>query len=116
MGLRSNDVSFCRKSIRQPGSAPKRNLPCPALEGILRFSPSATTATMPSDKPKPRPETLAAQGLGQVAEPYRDIVPPGYVSTTYERGAGGAFPGGRTYSHADKPTYDQAEQLIATLE
>ncbi|HEX8012695.1 MAG TPA: PLP-dependent aspartate aminotransferase family protein [Casimicrobiaceae bacterium] len=62
------------------------------------------------------PETLAAQGLGEVAQPYRDIVPPIYVSTTYERGADGAFPGGRVYSRADNPTYDQAEALIASLE
>lgn len=61
-------------------------------------------------------ETLAAQGMGKVAEPYRDIVPPIYVSTTYERGSDGAFPGGRIYSRADNPSYDQAEALIASLE
>jgi cystathionine gamma-synthase len=66
--------------------------------------------------PKLHPETLAAQGMGRVAEPYRDIVPPLYLSTTYERGADGAFPGGRTYSRADNPSYDQAEALIASLE
>jgi cystathionine gamma-synthase len=71
---------------------------------------------MSADRPKLRPQTLAAQGLGRVAAPYRDIVPPIYVSTTYERGADGAFPGGRTYSRADNPTYDQAEALIASLE
>ena len=71
---------------------------------------------MKPDKSKLRPETLAAQGMGKVAEPYRDIVPPIYVSTTYERGADGAFPGGRTYSRADNPSYDQAEALIASLE
>jgi cystathionine gamma-synthase len=65
---------------------------------------------------KLRPETLAAQGMGRVAEPYRDIVPPLYLSTTYERGADGAFPGGRMYSRADNPSYDQAEALIASLE
>ena len=63
-----------------------------------------------------RPETLAAQGMGRVAEPYRDIVPPIHVSTTYERGADGSFPGGRTYSRADNPSYDQAEALIGALE
>jgi cystathionine gamma-synthase len=63
-----------------------------------------------------RPETLAAQGMGKVAEPYRDIVPPIHVSTTYERGGDGAFPGGRVYSRADNPSYDQAEALIASLE
>src|SRR2546427_2532799 len=62
------------------------------------------------------PETLAAEGMGRVAAPYRDIVPPLYVSTTYERGADGAYPGGRAYSRADNPTYDQAEALLASLE
>ena len=71
---------------------------------------------MSKDKRELRPETLAAQGMGSVAEPYREIVPPIHVSTTYERGADGAFPGGRTYSRADNPGYDQAEALIASLE
>jgi cystathionine gamma-synthase len=71
---------------------------------------------MPAEKSELRPETLTAQGMGRVAAPYRDIVPPIYVSTTYERGADGSFPGGRTYSRADNPTYDQAEELIASLE
>jgi cystathionine gamma-synthase len=71
---------------------------------------------MRSDKSNLHPETLAAQGMGKAAEPYRDIVPPIYVSTTYERGADGAFPGGRIYSRADNPSYDQAEALIASLE
>ncbi len=71
---------------------------------------------MKPEKSKLHPETLAAQGMGKVAEPYRDIVPPIYVSTTYERGTDGAFPGGRVYSRADNPSYDQAEALIASLE
>jgi cystathionine gamma-synthase len=71
---------------------------------------------MTFNKPKLHPETLAAQGMGKVAAPYRDIVPPIYVSTTYERGADGAFPGGRVYSRADNPSYDQAEALVASLE
>lgn len=71
---------------------------------------------MPPDRPKPRPETLAAQGMGRVADPYRDIVPPIYVSTTYERGVDGSFPGGRGYSRPDNPSYEQAEALIASLE
>ena len=62
------------------------------------------------------PETLAAQGLGRIAEPYRDVVPPIHTTTTYERGADGTYPGGRIYSRADNPTYDQAEALIASLE
>jgi cystathionine gamma-synthase len=71
---------------------------------------------MASDKSKLHAETLAAQGMGEVAEPYREIVPPIHVSTTYERGADGSFPGGRVYSRADNPSYDQAEALIASLE
>ena len=62
------------------------------------------------------PETLAAQGLGRVCEPYKEIVPPIHASTTYERGGAGDYPGGRVYSRADNPGYDQAEALIAALE
>jgi cystathionine gamma-synthase len=71
---------------------------------------------MSSKRDPLRPETLAAQGMGHVAEPYRDVVPPIYTTTTYERGADGSYPGGRVYSRADNPTYDQAEALIASLE
>jgi len=71
---------------------------------------------MSSEKPELHPSTLAAQGMGRVAAPFRDIVPPIHVATTYERGADGAYPGGRVYSRADNPTYDQAEALIAALE
>jgi cystathionine gamma-synthase len=63
-----------------------------------------------------RPQTLAAQGLGRVAEPYREVVPPIHVSTTYERAADLAYPGRRVYSRADNPGYDQAEALLAQLE
>jgi cystathionine gamma-synthase len=71
---------------------------------------------MSADKRDVHPETLAAQGMGRVAAPYRDIVPPIHLSTTYERGGDGGFPGGRIYSRADNPSYDQAEALIAALE
>src|SRR5512132_1432495 len=54
--------------------------------------------------------------MGRVADPYRDIVPPIHVSTTYERGADGGYPGGRIYSRADNPTFDQVEATIAALE
>ena len=65
---------------------------------------------------KVRPETLAAQGMGHIADPYREIAPPIHMSTTYERAADGSYPGGRVYSRADNPTYDAAEALLATLE
>ena len=58
-------------------------------------------------QPQLHRETLAAQGLGRVAEPYGEIVPPIHVSTTYERGGDGTYPGGRVYSRADNPTYDR---------
>jgi len=73
-------------------------------------------ATMPGNSSKLNPETLVAQGMGRVALPYRDIVPPIYVSTTYERAADGTYPGGRSYSRDDNPSYDQAEALVASLE
>jgi cystathionine gamma-synthase len=71
---------------------------------------------MASEKSNLHPETRAAQGLGRIAQPYRDLVPPIHVATTYERGADGAYPGGRVYSRADNPSYDQAEALLASLE
>src|SRR3954468_15338338 len=71
---------------------------------------------MSEDAKQVRGETLAAQGSSGVAEPYREIVPPIHVATTYERGADGTYPGGRVYSRADNPSYDQAEALIAALE
>ena len=71
---------------------------------------------MTSARPDLHPETLAAQAMGRVAAPYREIVAPIHVSTTYERGADGSYPGGRVYSRADNPSYDTAEALIAALE
>jgi cystathionine gamma-synthase len=71
---------------------------------------------MTSAKPALHVETLAAQGMGRIAEPHRDLVPPVHVSTTYERGADGSYPGGRVYSRADNPSYDRPEALIAALE
>jgi cystathionine gamma-synthase len=62
------------------------------------------------------PETLAAQGMGRVSEPYGEIAPPIHVSTTYERAADGSYPAKRIYSRADNPTYDAAEALVASLE
>jgi cystathionine gamma-synthase len=61
-------------------------------------------------------QTIAAQGLGGVSPPFREIVPPIHVATTYERAADGSYPGGRVYSRADNPTFDPVEALIATLE
>ena len=69
-----------------------------------------------SQPPKPKRETLLAQGMGRIALPYREIAPPIHVSTTYERGSDGGYPGGRVYSRAENPSYDAAEALVASLE
>src|SRR5690242_6898777 len=69
-----------------------------------------------TDPAERRAETRIAQGAGSIAEPYRDIIPPIHVATTYERGADGAYPGGRVYGRADNPSYDAPEALIASLE
>jgi cystathionine gamma-synthase len=71
---------------------------------------------MDADSPKRRLRTLAAQGMGRVAEPYCDVVSPIHTSTTYERAADLSYPGGRIYARADNPTYDAPEALIAALE
>jgi cystathionine gamma-synthase len=62
------------------------------------------------------PETLTAQALGRVAPPFGDIAPPLYTSSTYERAADLAYPGGRVYSRDQNPTYDTPEALLAALE
>jgi cystathionine gamma-synthase len=69
-----------------------------------------------AESSKHRAQTRIAQGLGGVAQPYRDIVPPIHVATTYERGVDGAYPGGRIYARSDNPTFDAPEALIASLE
>src|SRR5258707_6364610 len=66
--------------------------------------------------PSKRRETLAAQGMGRVSEPYREIVQPVHVATTYERGADGTYPGRRVCPRADKPPYGAPEALLASLE
>jgi cystathionine gamma-synthase len=71
---------------------------------------------MDPDRSKLRLRTLAAQGMGRVAAPYGDIVPPIHPSSTFERAPDGSFPAGRIYSRADNPTYDGPEAVIAALE
>lgn len=63
-----------------------------------------------------KPKTRTAGALGWVAQPFRDIVPPLHPATTFERAADGGYPGGRQYSRADNPAYDQPEALLAALE
>src|SRR5437588_12658320 len=93
-----------------------QRLPQSHCRGIVSVSRMQKVTAMASEQPALHPETVTAQGMGRVAQPHRDIVPPIYVATTYERGADGSYPGGRVYSRADNPSYDQAEALIASLE
>jgi cystathionine gamma-synthase len=62
------------------------------------------------------PNTLLAQALGRVADPYRDIAPAIHPATTYERAVDLSYPGGRIYSRDQNPTYDTAEALLSQLE
>ena len=62
------------------------------------------------------PETLAAQGLGEVDTASGALVPPVHPSTVYEQGPDGSSKSGLVYTRADNPTYDHAERLLATLE
>jgi cystathionine gamma-synthase len=67
-------------------------------------------------KHSPSLETLTVHGLGQIAEPYRDLVPPIHLATTFERSGDGSYPGGRVYSRDASPAYDQAEEVLRQLE
>ena len=62
------------------------------------------------------PETVAAQALGRIDEVTRALVPPVHLSTTYERDPDGGYSSGRGYTRPHNPTYDQPEELLATLE
>lgn len=64
----------------------------------------------------PSLETLTVHGLGRSAEPYRDVVPPIHLATTFERAGDGSYPGGRVYSRDASPAYDQAEEVLRQLE
>ncbi len=63
-----------------------------------------------------KPETLAAQALGWIEPPYKDLTPPIHPATTYEREPDGSYAGGKHYSRDENPTYDQTEALLAALE
>lgn len=64
----------------------------------------------------PSLETLTVHGLGRVAEPYRDIVPPIHLASTFERGEDGGYPGGRMYSRDGSPAYIEVEEVLRQLE
>lgn len=63
-----------------------------------------------------KPETLAAQAMGDLCSATGAIIPPIHVSTTYARDRDYTPVDGRTYIRDDNPSYDQAEALLASLE
>src|ERR1700741_949219 len=71
---------------------------------------------MKEKKAAVHPASLAAGAMGWVAEPYKEIIPPIHLATTYERGADGSYPGGRSYARDESPAYDQVEALLTALE
>ena len=62
------------------------------------------------------PETITAQAMGRIDEVTRALVPPVHLSTTYERDPDGGYHSGRGYTRPHNPTYDEPEELLATLE
>src|SRR5438093_12294096 len=62
------------------------------------------------------PETLAAQGLGEVDPVSGGLAPVINLSTNYEQHPDGSYREGRVYTRADNPTSEHAEQLLAALE
>lgn len=61
-------------------------------------------------------ETLTVHGLGRVDDPYRDIVPPIRLASTFERAADGSYPGGRVYARDASPAYVEVEEVLRQLE
>jgi cystathionine beta-lyase/cystathionine gamma-synthase len=68
------------------------------------------------DRPPRSPETLAAQALGDVDAGSGGLAPVINLSTTYEQLPDGSHHQDRSYTRADNPTYEVAEQLLAALE
>ena len=61
------------------------------------------------------PRWLRGRWAGS-AEPYKEIIPPIHLATTYERAADGSYPGGKSYARDESPAYDQVEALLTALE
>lgn len=68
------------------------------------------------DDARPGIETITAQALGHIAPPFREIVPPIHVATTYVRNEDGVLTDGRLYARDASPAYDQPEAVLRELE
>jgi len=62
------------------------------------------------------PSTRVARAPGRAEATFGGLVPPIFPSTTYERDAVGAYPGGHSYSRDQNPTGEPAEALLNELE
>jgi len=61
-------------------------------------------------------ETIAIHSGNQVDETTRAAIQPITLSTTFERGESGDYPGGFIYSRADNPNRKSLEKVVAALE
>lgn len=61
-------------------------------------------------------ETLAVHAGAAVEPVTRAVIPPIHLSTTFERGEDGSFPGGFVYTRAGNPTRQALESALAALE
>ncbi|MGE0767300.1 MAG: PLP-dependent aspartate aminotransferase family protein [Hyphomicrobiaceae bacterium] len=62
------------------------------------------------------PETIAAQACGHIDQPTGAIVPPIYLTTTFERDPDNAYSKGYIYSRPDNPTTRNVEEVLCALE
>jgi cystathionine gamma-synthase len=62
------------------------------------------------------PETIAAQAGGHIDAPTGAIVPPIYLTTTYERDPDNQYSRGFIYSRPDNPVTRNVEEVLSSLE
>lgn len=61
-------------------------------------------------------DSEVAQGLGWVEPAFGGLVPPIYMSATYQRDAQDRYPGGHSYTRDQNPSFHQPEALLQRLE
>jgi cystathionine gamma-synthase len=72
--------------------------------------------TQSTTKPVLQPETIAAQGGGQIDGPTGAVVPPIHIATTFERDPDNQYRRGHVYGRPGSPTSRIAEEVITALE
>jgi cystathionine gamma-synthase len=63
-----------------------------------------------------KPETIAIHAGNHVDGASKAVIHPVILSTTFERGADGTFPGGHIYSRSSNPNRSLLENVLAMLE